>query len=285
MYHSVALVLAFLPAVINAQTDSPLLSNITQAFSQAQIVPDLLPSFAPTALVNVAFPPAVVSKNSQAVDIDTGTLLTQNQTSIEPALFLVAGDNTTSLAGNQSFVLALVDPDASSPDSDTDKTHFLYFLGDNFSVNSSPSDPTRLVNKGPALLDYVAPSLPAGSPPHRYVLVVYQVTAGGLNNVSSLVNATTSRSGFNLTAFANAANLTSPFAGNYFLVGTDNNTATASPTTTSAIATRPTRPSPTTTLPTTIVPTIFNGAMARGPSVIGIISFVFLVLAREFLGA
>ncbi|KAG6833951.1 hypothetical protein H0H87_007962 [Tephrocybe sp. NHM501043] len=283
------LAISLLP-VLRGQTIPALLANVTQAFSQAQIVPDLLPSFAPEALVNVSFPPSVQDSRSAAVNVTPGVLLPENRTSVVPAMFLVA--NNTALVSNRTLLLALVDPDVPTPQ-DANRTEFLHFLGGNFSVDASSPNSTRLVNQSAALLEYMAPSPPAGSPPHRYVLLVYQVTTDVPSNIASLVNATTSRLGFNFTAFASAANLASPFAGNYFLVGSDNGTNTASsaavPSPTSAITSQPTLTAPSSSSSTqtsAAAPTSSNSAMLSGPPTLENIPFILLAfLARELWGA
>ncbi|KAG6842009.1 hypothetical protein C0991_003535 [Blastosporella zonata] len=274
MRYLVVLILSLFP-VLHAQTNSSLLANVTQAFSQAQIVPDLLPSFVPDALVNIFFPPPVGSSSiSVAVNVTPGALLPENQTSAEPALFLIT-NNTAAAVDPPTYLLALVDPDVPTPQ-DLNRTEFLHFLGGNFSVDAASQDPSlRLVNQSAALLEYLPPSPPTGSAPHRYVLLVYQVT-DVTGDLASLVNATTSRLGFNLTAFVNAANLTSPVAGNYFLVGPDNSTTTASsavipgPTTSLAIMSQSTFTAPSSAMTfatgsmtaTTAAPTISPNVMA-----------------------
>lgn len=51
------------------------LTNVTQAFSQAQIVPDVLPSFNPVMLVNATFTGLALR---QDVNVTPGILLPMN---------------------------------------------------------------------------------------------------------------------------------------------------------------------------------------------------------------
>ncbi|KAG6825385.1 hypothetical protein H0H92_003857, partial [Tricholoma furcatifolium] len=202
-----------------AQTDSELallIDNVTQAFVQAQIVPDLLPSFTPYALLNATFP---ADSTSAEVDVTPGALLPENQTAVDPAFTLIKNDTDPS----ETFVIALVDPDAPSP---LDSGNFIV-LG-----SSSPN----LFNHTPALLEFFSPTPPAGSPPHRYVVLVYNQPDNFATVASPVVNASTPRFGFNLAMFSTATNLTSPIAGNYFLVGPNNdamNITSSGPTSTS----------------------------------------------------
>ncbi|KAF8238896.1 PEBP-like protein, partial [Tricholoma matsutake] len=204
------------------------LTNVTQAFSQAKIVPDVLKSFNPTALVNMNF------AGSTNLSVTTGSLLTEPQTAAEPTFFLVTNSTNTV---NQTFVLVLVDPDAPTPQN-PNISQYLHFLAGNFHTNTAASNPTLLTNQSAALMDYFPPTPPAGSDPHRYVLVVYDQPATFNAQASSFVNATTSRQHFNLTTFASVVNLGTPIAGNFFLVGPGNSTTTSSPTSTAPKSTK-----------------------------------------------
>jgi hypothetical protein len=58
-----------------AQSSSPsTLANVTQAFSQAKIVPNVLESFSPTALINMTF-------TVSGINVTTGMLLTESRKS------------------------------------------------------------------------------------------------------------------------------------------------------------------------------------------------------------
>lgn len=74
MFHMLILTFTLLPIVL-AQTSS--LTNVTQAFSQAKIVPDVLSSFAPTALANITFSNTT---GSQSLNVTPGALLTEPRT-------------------------------------------------------------------------------------------------------------------------------------------------------------------------------------------------------------
>ncbi|KAG5342293.1 hypothetical protein C0989_003422 [Termitomyces sp. Mn162] len=159
-----------------------------------------------------------------------------NQTATQPTFTLITDDTTTSM-NNETFVIALVDPDVPSP-SGTGRTEFFHFLGANFSMDPSSSN---LVNSTPAVLEWFPLTPPPGDPPHRYTLVVYEQPDSFSDVVPTLVNASTNRLSFNFSSFTVAANLASPIAGNYFLVGADNSTAaSATPSATPTATNQPT---------------------------------------------
>jgi phosphatidylethanolamine-binding protein (PEBP) family uncharacterized protein len=85
------------------------------------------------------------------------------ETAVEPSFHLVAN---TSATVNQMFVLALVDPDAPTPQNPS-IAQYLHFLAGNFRTNAAASDPTLLTNQSAALMDFFPPTPPAGSDPHR----------------------------------------------------------------------------------------------------------------------
>jgi len=70
---SIVLSIALLLPWANAQVAMPDISNVTTAFSSAQIVPDVLPSFNPVDAVNVTFSDPVTMED---VAVAPGILLT-----------------------------------------------------------------------------------------------------------------------------------------------------------------------------------------------------------------
>lgn len=84
---------------------------------------------------------------------------------LEPT-FAVTANSSDSLA-EQIFVLAIVDPDAPTPQN-TSISQFRHMLAGDLHVNASSGG--ALVNSSAALTDFVNPTPPAGSDPHRYGL-------------------------------------------------------------------------------------------------------------------
>ncbi|PPQ77439.1 hypothetical protein CVT25_011021 [Psilocybe cyanescens] len=209
----------------------PNLSNVTTAFSSAQIVPDVLPSFSPTDGVNLTFTDPV---SMQSVDVVPGLLLTMGQTSMPPDITLVAPSADS--GSNASFVVVLLDPDAPTPQN-PNVSEFLHFLGGDFSADSTSG---LLSNSTPALMEFFPPTPPPGSDPHRYVLLVFNQPDSFDVDAPTLINATTPRTNFSVTDFAQAVDLGDAIAGNYFLVGPTN---LSTPTMTGTAANQPTTPS------------------------------------------
>ncbi|KAH9482771.1 OV-16 antigen [Psilocybe cubensis] len=202
------------------QTSTPDLNNVTTAFSSAHIVPDVVQSFNPMDGVNISFTDPV---SAQTVDVVPGILLTMQQTSMPPDLTLV----TTTSDSNSSamFVVVIVDPDAPTPQN-PNVSEFLHFLGGDFTAGSTSG---LLSNNSPALAEFFPPTPPVGSDPHRYVLLVFDQPDSFDVNGPTLVNATTPRTNFSISDFAQAINLGDAIAGNFFLVGPMNASASATP--------------------------------------------------------
>lgn len=74
--HRSLLCLSLLLQYALAQVATPDLSNVTTAFSTAQIVPDVLPSFSPEDAVNITFTDPATMEN---IDVVPGILLTMER--------------------------------------------------------------------------------------------------------------------------------------------------------------------------------------------------------------
>ncbi|KAJ4479326.1 phosphatidylethanolamine-binding protein [Lentinula aciculospora] len=209
----------FIPSRVLGQFSNQNLSNTTQAFETAKIVPDVLSSFNPAALLGVEF---MDPSTNQAVNVTPGILLSMEQTMQEPQFFLTA--NVT-IPSTIPYVLVIVDPDAPMPQNNTE-SQFRHMLGRDFHIDNS----SKLVNTSAALSDFVNPTPPAGSDPHRYVVLAFIQPADFNSTAPELVNASTPRNNFNLTTFGEAVNLGSPIAGTYFLTGPSSNSTTSNST-------------------------------------------------------
>ncbi|KAF4575107.1 hypothetical protein EYR36_006463 [Pleurotus pulmonarius] len=202
------------------------------AFTQGHVVPDVLPSFSPLASIDVVFTDPT---NMQQLNVTPGMNLTMTrkfsfvfedtqvpdttpvppETSMQPQFFL---NTTNTTLANGTFVLAIVDPDAPTPQN-TSISQFRHMLGGDFRVNATGG---VLMNTSAALSDFVPPTPPAGSDPHRYVILLFNQSASFDTNAPALVNASTPRTNFNISMFASALQLGTPVAGTFFLTGPDN---------------------------------------------------------------
>ncbi|KAF8204790.1 phosphatidylethanolamine-binding protein [Pholiota molesta] len=242
-----------------AQTDA--LSNVTTAFSMAQIVPDVIDSFDPMALINITFTDSVTM---DTVDVVPGILLTMEQTADEPMFFLDTSESDSNMDMSLStFVLIIVDPDAPTPQM-PNISEFLHFVGGDFMADSTTG---LLSNSSPALMEFFSPTPPPGSDPHRYVVLVFDQPDGFDTTASMFVNATTPRTNFSASDFVMETNLGSPIAGTYFLVGPDDSSSTSSTTDTNTDTATPTdiptSPPDTESLP---VPTLTTDSVPSLPT-------------------
>ncbi|KAF8897743.1 phosphatidylethanolamine-binding protein [Infundibulicybe gibba] len=177
--------------VAQAQSD-PSLTNVTQAFSQAQIVPDVVPSFSPAAGMGITF---IDPASMMALNVTPGVLLTMEQTSMPPQFSITSP--APDVVANITYVLALIDPDAPTPQN-ASEAQFRHFVGGDFAVDPTAADPTVLVNSSAALTEFFPPTPPAGSDPHRYILLMYVQPDGFDTMAPSFLNDSTPRNNFNL---------------------------------------------------------------------------------------
>ncbi|KAJ3565269.1 hypothetical protein NP233_g7736 [Leucocoprinus birnbaumii] len=151
-----ALAFAILPFV-SAQSSSDLdlgIKAIEAHFNQSHIVPDLLSSFQPNAVLNINFGQG---------NIQPGQMFTKEQVGSAPTLTV---QSSSSLSGN--YLLAMIDADVpNSKPAQGDNRHWLVrgvTVGqDSVVSNASATVTTRYWGPWPA----------AGSGPHRYVVMLY----------------------------------------------------------------------------------------------------------------
>ncbi|KAF8195661.1 phosphatidylethanolamine-binding protein [Mycena galopus ATCC 62051] len=200
-------------AVTNAS-----LTDVSTAFSKAGLVPGITPVFEPTGFLDVIF---TVPSTQQAVNATPGANLTTQQTVNEPQFVLTVSDTTT--ASNAEFVVALFDPDAPTPQN-TSLAQFRHLLGAGYQWNPATG---VLSNTTAAVTEFFPPGPPPGSDPHRYMVLVYVQSEDFASKVPSILNASTPRTNFNMSAFSDALGLGAPFAGTFFFEGPES-TATSS---------------------------------------------------------
>ena len=142
--------------------------------------------------------------------------------------------------------MSMVDLDAPTPQDPTE-AQIRHFLGGNFELGRTEPDGLALLsNSTPALSNFLQPTPPAGSDPHRsvftemslkelvknaqhmthlcirYVFLLFQQPAGF--DEQTEVNATTSIENFNISRFAQDVGLGNPLGGSFMLVGPDPST-------------------------------------------------------------
>ncbi|EIM87952.1 PEBP-like protein [Stereum hirsutum FP-91666 SS1] len=227
MWYTILPVVACL-ALAKAQT-SDTISSVAAAFTNFSIVPDVLSSFAPIGLLDVVFTDPATG---ETLHVTPGTNLTMEQTLNEPQFFFTTNDTSLS---NSTFVIVLVDPDAPTPQN-TSISQFRHMLAGDFMLSNMGNtiNESALTNTSAAVTPFVNPTPPAGSDPHRYVVLLFEQPFNFDTEAPMLITPDTPRNNFNLTIFNETLNLGPPLAGNFFLTGPDNSTTTASATTGSA---------------------------------------------------
>ncbi|TBU58402.1 phosphatidylethanolamine-binding protein [Dichomitus squalens] len=270
--------LATLATVVAAQTSNVTIAQVAQAFSAASIVPIVIPTFNPTGLLGVVFFDNTTNLN---VTVTPGQNLTREQNALRPTVSFTSND--TSLA-SQTFVLAMVDPDAPTPQNPTE-AEIRHLLAPNITLSGSLADGALLVNNTPAISDFLRPTPPAGSDPHRYILLLFVQPANFSQVAPNFVNASTPVSNFNISLFAVEAGLGSPVAGNFFLTGPDN-TSTPASGSSSASAAASTNTSPSGSAGTSAGAAASSGASNAASMMMGMekLSVVGITIAMCIMG-
>ncbi|KAJ7095724.1 PEBP-like protein [Mycena belliarum] len=174
--------------------------KVKNAFRAADIPADLALAFKPTALLDVSLPQA----SGRPLTLHAGIQVPRDDTA-GPPTFRVTGN-----VGAGPFVVAMIDPDAPTPQSPS-SAQIRHFLGGDF-VNRGG----LLVNSTPAISQFLQPTPPAGSDAHRYIFLLFKQSAGFADQ--TLVDSTTSIAKFNISEFASTTQLGNPIAGTFMLV-------------------------------------------------------------------
>ncbi|KAJ7635055.1 PEBP-like protein [Roridomyces roridus] len=203
---SVTLASLFSLVVVCAAQDASL-HKVEKAFNDANIPANLNIAFQPSMLLDVTFP----QEYGHPIALHAGIQVPVNDT-VGPPTFSLQGQRRTARHDNGPFVVAMVDPDAPTPQ-DPSVSQIRHFLGGNFYLGR---DGCSLFNTTPAITEYVQPAPPSYSDAHRYVLLVYKQPKTFAQQ--DLVNASSSILSFNISQFASAVELGSPLAGTFMLV-------------------------------------------------------------------
>jgi len=212
-------------------TASAIAQDVTpeaQGFTSTMVVPDVIPAFNPTAVLTVTFTDPA---SGQQFNVTPAENLTIEQTTNRP-VFSLAFSNSSLASG--TFVIAMVDPDAPTPATSMGVQFRHMMAGD---LTLSGGNGSALTNSTPALTDYETPGPPAGSPAHRYVLLVFQQPANFDSLGPQFINGSqdsTARLNFNVSNFALETGLGSPIAGTLFMVAPASNSTNTTNTTSSS---------------------------------------------------
>ncbi|KAK7676370.1 hypothetical protein QCA50_020674 [Cerrena zonata] len=186
------------------------LAAVRRAFNTANIPTDASLTFNPSVLFEVTFP----QTSGPAVNLHAGIQLPRNAT-VGPPQFSV---RDSFLSPARSFVVAMVDLDAPTPQTPT-AAQIRHFLGGDFHPDGSRTRTEKLSNTTAAISNFLQPTPPAGSDPHRYVFLLFNQPQGF--DQQTAVTATTSIANFNISQFASEVGLGNPIGGTFMLVGPD----------------------------------------------------------------
>jgi phosphatidylethanolamine-binding protein (PEBP) family uncharacterized protein len=207
------LALSSLGTLVNAQStnDTALgIAAIKAQFTSADLVPALLPSFDPTALMTVTFPSVGA--------ISPGQNLSVQQTATAPDLKVVPANSSVSPTGNFTLVMA----DAHAVGTNESDGQILHWLVNYVTLRNDPSCPLSSPSfnvstaRGAVVIDYVGPMPPEGTGSHRYVILLLPQPSS-FSPPANLTNPVVGPSlYFHLTDYISTSHLDQPIAGMYF---------------------------------------------------------------------
>jgi len=214
---------AFAPFVLGQDQNQTLQIQAIEAhFNNSGLVPSLLATFAPTAVFSLSF---------QGTDgvIEPGHAFTdKTKVAPTPNLTLTGGQ----YSADDLFTLAMIDAGPVGSDETNGQTRHWLVNGATVTGDSAPY--TVSIDKGTAITQYAGPAPPAGSGPHRYVILLYTQPASfqapdGLNTANVGVSV------FDWPAYVQSSHLGDLVAGTYFTV--EEGTASFTPSATSPVVT------------------------------------------------
>ncbi|KZW02658.1 PEBP-like protein [Exidia glandulosa HHB12029] len=195
---------------------------VRNAFSNAKIVPDVVPSFNPRIPLQVKFP----QDDGTFISVQAGVQLTVNQTKNRPVFDVLPNIFSAEQITHSAFTVVMVDPDAPTPQN-RNLSQIRHLVAPDFTSATPDADGHfQLTNQTAALADYFPPGPPPGSPAHRYTILLYLQDKPGAvkapadfkpNDATVLDNLVL----FNATKFADDVGGLTLIAGTFFLVAPD----------------------------------------------------------------
>ncbi|KAL4245609.1 PEBP-like protein [Abortiporus biennis] len=217
--------LAIVPFVVGQATDTNntqfQIEAIQAHFSGAGIVPSLLTTFDPEALLTISY--------DGVSALTPGQALTKTQVAPTPVLAVTPANSTVSLTG--SFTLVMADAGPVGTDETQGQTRHWLVNG----VTLTGSAPLNVsTTDGVAITSYAGPAPAQGSGAHRYVILLYSQPSS-FAAPQGLDTANTPVSVFNLSDYVKTSGLGPLVAANYITV--EEGTATFTPSSTAPVAT------------------------------------------------
>ena len=193
---------------------APRINAIEDNFKNSGLVPDLLPSFSPSAAMNVTFP--------GVGPISPGQNLSIQQVAAAPGVTINPANSSVPVTGN--FTLIMVDAFAAGTNESNGQilhwlTNFATLKSDsNSSPSGSPSALNVSTDRAVVVTNYVSPQPPVGTGLHRYAILLFPQPP----SFSPPANLSNPNVGidlyFHLTDYMSSSNLGQPIAGMFFQV-------------------------------------------------------------------
>ncbi|KAI5124035.1 hypothetical protein M0805_003864 [Coniferiporia weirii] len=211
-----------LVSLVAAQSNALDIEAIEAHFSNAGIVPDLLPTFNPSVLMSVSFDGTGV--------ISPGQALSQSQVSSTPTVTVLPANSSVSIGSN--FTLVMADADVVGTDESKGQTR--HWLANGVTLSDSGSNETVSNSSATVITEYAGPAPASGSGAHRYVVLLYSQPSS-FTPPANLSSPNIGVSVFSLSDYVSSTGLEGPVAGMYFTV--EVGTASLSVSATSAVIT------------------------------------------------
>ncbi|THH08529.1 hypothetical protein EW145_g2639 [Phellinidium pouzarii] len=216
-----------LVSLVAAQDSALQVEAIQAQFSNAGLVPDLLSTFVPSALMNVSF--------DGVNAISPGQALSQSQVAPTPVVTVALANSSVSLGNN--FTIVMVDADVVGTDESSkgQTRHWLvnsaslsgayiqFKLGNVTVLTTVPrrigtgSDETVSNSSATVITEYAGPAPASGSGAHRYVILLYTQPTS-FTPPANLSSPNIGVSVFSLSDYVSSTGLEGPVAGMYFTV-------------------------------------------------------------------
>jgi phosphatidylethanolamine-binding protein (PEBP) family uncharacterized protein len=199
------LALSFFLANAKSSGDTALeIAAIQAHFKNAYIVPDLLPTFNPSAVMNVAFP--------GVGPISPGQNLSMQQTATAPAVTITPANSSIPTTGNFTLVMA----DARAVGTNESNGQVLHWLANYATLENEYSSLNVSTARAVVVTEYVQPQPIVGTGPHRYVILLLPQPS----SFSPPANLSMANTGpdvyFHITDYISSSHLGQPIAGMYF---------------------------------------------------------------------
>jgi hypothetical protein len=221
VFAPIFLSLAFAPLVFGQSNNTALgIEAIEAHFTNAGLVPALLPTFDPLALLDVSYP--------GIGDISPGQAFEKTQVGPTPTVQVIPANSTVQLTGSFTLIMA----DAGPVGADQSEGQTRHWLVNGVTLTGNPLAVEN--STATAITPYAGPWPAAGSGAHRYVILLYTqpstfVAPEGLNTPNVPVSV------FNLGDYVKNSGLGPLVGATYITV--EEGTASVAPSSTAPVVT------------------------------------------------